>query len=691
MADPSQPKNLSAFWPNFNDASVYDEIVCDYGIGSLATTVLNYYGIDCDETIGGQLEDLDIRHMDALTLVKLSLLQDSAEDDKYYEPIMNHGENKVEFKAVGTYPGGVEDIYYTIATMNYIEECTGVMVTGKKPLPERKVANWKPIWGNIKLEDRIFDTSDMRTGCNTKGFSQYATIVFNEPHLTTGQSGYEDGLDNLYEHGGSGDDDLGPFDNIIGYVKFKDPGQYATNDTEITYSTSSQIPIRIGHDTGTGTTEKPYVGKTLAKHPTFKEDLYDPACWDDLNNLGSEAKWKDGVFVPVPELFRFTTAGGVQKDNFLGISKIYFLGIEIDVLDSRPKDEAKAVLRESVTDADGEVWASINNANTVILELDRGMHWEVAYDTSGKWKQPYIVFADNGEYDDPMTYGNNRHFYLTKTSAYYDEWGDKKEEDTQTVIPLGSTKGFIVKEIWAVADLETPSVIIYDPQGGGGGPWGDVENRAMKIAEEFDYQIAPLILTEDPAPIGYNGRLLDQSQHIKDNDPTTAQNFEETDLNEAMDEMSGGSGLSLNLSFLEAEQVKRLSGVLYEYMNGRDGQETVYTCGPNIEPQLGGYGPNGGIINQINYSYTDSQAYTISVNEGPRLAGQMAQIAVGPHFKASEDVGKGGIITDDLGNHIHYMVRLDNFGERIAINSCEEILRIGDRVNCTVNNVPVEA
>ena len=126
-------------------------------------------------------------------------------------------------------------------------------------------------------------------------------------------------------------------------------------------------------------------------------------------------------------------------------------------------------------------------------------------------------------------------------------------------------------------------------------------------------------------------------------------------------------------------------------MNGRDGQEKVYTCGPHCQPKLGGAGPDGGIINQINYSYTDSQSYTISVNEGPKLVGQLAQVGTGPYFKQAEDVSRLGVIIRDHGNHIHYDVRLDQYGERTAVNCCDQILRKGDRVNCTIHNNAVEA
>ena len=138
----ANPPNLQTFWPNFNDSSVYDEVTCDF-TGSLAQDVMNHFlpGM-CDDTTGGTLIDIDIKYMDAFTVVKLSLLEASADDNKYYEPIFDHATGKVTFEAIGSYSAGITDVYYTVATFNYTEECNGVMITGKKPLVERKLLDW---------------------------------------------------------------------------------------------------------------------------------------------------------------------------------------------------------------------------------------------------------------------------------------------------------------------------------------------------------------------------------------------------------------------------------------------------------------------------------------------------------------------------------------------------------------------
>ncbi len=128
------------FWESYGDIEgtgrqIFESIVCE-GQGSLAARVLNFYNINCSnssDSIGGDLTNLDIKHMDAMQIVKQSLMEHSAINDGMWEPIVN-GEGEVEFKDIGSYSSGVEGhIYHQIQTMDYKEECKGVMITGRKP------------------------------------------------------------------------------------------------------------------------------------------------------------------------------------------------------------------------------------------------------------------------------------------------------------------------------------------------------------------------------------------------------------------------------------------------------------------------------------------------------------------------------------------------------------------------------
>jgi hypothetical protein len=154
--------------------------------------------------------------------------------------------------------------------------------------------------------------------------------------------------------------------------------------------------------------------------------------------------------------------------------------------------------------------------------------------------------------------------------------------------------------------------------------------------------------------------------------------------------MDAGGGMTLTLSFLDENQVVRLSGALYEYMNSGDGVESTYVCGPNCDPDLGGTGPNGGIINSITYSYQDSNSYTVSVNCGPKLVGGMSQVTGGPSPKAAESFSAKGTIIQDMGNHVYFKVRVDGFKDVVAVNMTPTVLRTGDKVNVSIHNNPVE-
>jgi hypothetical protein len=145
------------------------------------------------------------------------------------------------------------------------------------------------------------------------------------------------------------------------------------------------------------------------------------------------------------------------------------------------------------------------------------------------------------------------------------------------------------------------------------------------------------------------------------------------------------------LSFLEEDETIRLSGELYDYMNSGDGIETTYICAPDSNPELGGIADNGGIVNSISYSYNDQGSYTISATSGPRLVGGLSQVDGGPTFKTSDSVSARGTVIQDMGNHVYYKVRIEGYGERIAICTCPDVIRVGDKVNCTVYNNPVES
>ena len=94
----------NTIWPQFGipafSLSEDVDVSCN-SVGRLAEAVLDEYGMDYLDTAaastGGDLEDLDIKRMDAMTINNLSLIERAAKSGKgFIEPIVNvHGE--VEF------------------------------------------------------------------------------------------------------------------------------------------------------------------------------------------------------------------------------------------------------------------------------------------------------------------------------------------------------------------------------------------------------------------------------------------------------------------------------------------------------------------------------------------------------------------------------------------------------------------
>ena len=651
------------FWPTFGTSAPFAEVVCDAG-GSLAVDVLNNYGIPCNGGVGGSLPNLDIKRMDAIQVIKLSLLEASANDGQIYEPIMN-SDGVVEFLAIGG-SGGLSggDIYYEIQTGTYREYCGGVMITGAMPLSERKDVEWKPIWEGG--EKAVYDTTLLvNEHCLSDTFSQQATIVFNDPHL---DSSYEDGIDNLYEITKDN-----PYDHILGYARFIDwPGAETDIDAVIKKEDTARILLPLPAGT---------LG-TLALRPDLSNMGIDTVgCYETGGVTVSDVE--NGVKLDIPSTFRFESVRETKIDKFQSILDVYVIGTEIADMRGVPPSDADAA-NKSPEKGSAICTIKVRKSYKECFKLSKGTHYVVGYTgMDSEDKTPYIVFIDNTRTDDPLKIlGTAPTKFNISPESVWENNGSSTGEGL--ILPTGGTHGILVSSIFVSVLLETPSIVVFHPDGS--------NRKAKTIAESLTYWVAPLVSIERPRPIAFNGDIIDMTESIIDHDPTTTQELTDTAYEQALDEMQG-NGMALSLSFLNEGQCAVLSGALFEYLNSGDsgGTESTFVCGPGTDATLGGTGPNGGIINSISYSYQDSNSYTISVNTGPTILGDMSQIEGGPSPMRSEDISAVGTVIQDLGNHINFKVRMDGFGERIAVNLSHHIIRVGDKVACTIHNNPVES
>lgn len=671
MANINTPEKLKESWPNFGDSTVEYTTATEGTTGSIAAAVVEYFGLSLESSstnIGGNLTGLDIKHMDALEIIKLSLLEASCENDSLsglYEVSVN-GEGEIKFINIGSSTSTFSsEIYYQVQTASFVEDCKGVLITGGKPMPIRKDLEWKAVWGDTK---KIYDVSAMVTKCTMPNYSTHAIIAFRNPHIDNGESQYNDGITNLYEI-------TDPFESIIGYAKYINiPGQ--TPLTNINYSKdSTTIPILVGNS-------NPNMGILQVIESTNADSsIWGATCWTDNPSVGDPESV--GIKIDIPEEFRFEDIRKEKIDNFVDVSEVVIIGYEIDAFNVAISSSYAATA--TPTDDNTTCVLRIHNAAENAYKLEEGKHYIIKYASSGDYEDPYIIFAKGCFPNDPKLYGKDTLYAFDSTTPFGILHGS--EERRGAILPIAGNKGYLIEEIWAMVKLNTPCISIRDPHQ----QINPSISSAYQMAENLEYLVTPILLYDPPAPISFNGSAVNQTDGVVDKDPTTPQDFTDTELELVMDQMDGGGGISLNLSFItDPEKLDNLSLNIFNYMNSGSGVETTYVCGPKAEPELGAQGYAGGVINSISYSYSDSSSYTISVNEGPKLIGGLGNCSLAASLKTTESLDARGTIISDLGNHIYYKVKIDSFGDRIAINTAPTILRVGDIVNCSIHNVPVE-
>lgn len=665
---------LKDFWPSFQEGDDLDRVDCSFD-GGIAKDVLDTFGIPHDTSVdGGPLDGLDIKSMDAMTALKMSLLDESSRAGRIYEPVTN-GEGLVEFVAIGEFDGlRNAEVYYEIQSGTFQEECTGVMVTGRRPLATRKKVEAKQIWEETGKQVKV--TPWMAPNCLSEKFSRYATIPFKDPHLS--DTAWEDGIDNFY-------DIKSPWETLLGYVRYVSwKGMEEDQDADVRRSSQSRLSIKVSGEGDTNYNAD--LGKLQVRPPMPEMTEEEKACFA---NASSDVNYNDGVKIDTSELdyLRFETIRGYETDKLIGISGVYIIGRQIADCKSIPSDDASAN-NKNPTDKDATLKISIEESQDKTFLLSEGIHYQIAYSDTQP-QQASIVFASNIRNYDPKEFGTNKTFQVDPHCAFYREKnvGDNEGEFTASILPTGPTEAYLVSQVFCIVDIETPSIVIFHPK----------QDEAERIANDLSYELAPLVSEERPAPVAYSGRsfsgLIDLEEMQKDHDPTTQdQNFDDTEYSQAIRDMDRGGGITLSMPCMEEDEIVRLADTLYDYMNSGNGSVTTYVCSPDSDPQLGGYGyDNDSVVNEISYSYQDSNSYTISVSCGPRLLGDFAQVDGGPSYKMTEEVSARGTITGDKGDNALFNVLVDGYGPVIAINCSPNVLRVHDKVQVTIHNNPVEA
>jgi len=209
----------------------------------------------------------------------------------------------------------------------------------------------------------------------------------------------------------------------------------------------------------------------------------------------------DGVLIPIDSALRYETIRETKNDKLVKISAVYVVGLRIDTMSIAPKDDSSSLVDPTLDNA--KLIVTINRPDTTTIKLEPSKHYAIAYDnldSATEDKTPYVVFTKDVVKGDPFPYSKNQEFYVDPTCDYAIT-NDIGEDELQigTIFPHTRFKGILISDIWVMADLDTPSIVIRDP-----GTPDQTNANAEKIAQGLEYYIAPLVIVEPPAPIAYS-------------------------------------------------------------------------------------------------------------------------------------------------------------------------------------------
>jgi hypothetical protein len=661
----AEMRNANTAWPNFQSEDY--EIPIDTNVSPIITDVLETYDIPSGNVKSGKLLNVDLKRVPPIEAMKASLLELLALEGTFYELRVN-ATGKVETYIVGSKTANL-DLYYTIKSVGYLPKEVNVMVTGAKPRAKRIVYDFKHIIGGDATYT-IWDTTKLTSSCTVPGFSSSVVITYNDPLLTTGKASYRDGIPNMFEL-------TSPFQSIIGWAWNVNIKEETNSYVNIIQRNTASVPVLISEDGAIGIPRR-------RKYVSLTGDETD--CIPFEEDTGSHEGEPVVFEIPLVEGLTYESYRGTLVNKFMGINQLFAVGINLRTCRGIPIP-SKAI--EGNLEENTVVFVSSNNVDTNILKLSPGIHYIEDYtdssfiDGDGTIK---IQFANNALYNDKGRYGTNVNFYIDYSATDLINLLQPVITSTDlgfvgkgNLLPVnGDGTGLLIYQLWAQIDLDTPCFIISDPMG-----------RADDIAYNLDILISPIVLEEEPPPMALNGRLIDQTEGIKDNDPTTAQNFEDTPLERAQNDMKGRT-TSINLASLDEDATINLSAKLYSILKKDSGISYSHTCGPNSKVSVGDKGPNGKIINTITYNYSDSGSYLITAVEGDLSYGNFAGMGGGLYKKQVEDVTATGTIIQQIGDHVYFKVRVDGVGNIVALNGYPGVLDIGDKVNVIIHNNAVE-
>jgi len=584
------------------------------------------YSPGSNAAVGGALPGMDIKSYDAMGVIKASLLESFA-GRLYTLPVdimVDPEDGRVEFFEIGTFSATVTDIYQVIQNVGYQQQVGGCVVTGKKPIPYRRIENKI----NMLADSYIYNMTMYNTDCIfADEYDLQASIVYKDPLYMYDDLWYSSGWGSLRGHIHTFE---GPDDESF-IIRFND-------SSTVPQHISDGFPSKVYVVTPTGGDDPP-------SSPEEAECIWYDSFTSGANTL---------LIKPQEAISQKNTRQG-NMTTFEGLADLYLIGRGI--LDIK---EVPLKCGDSTDSNSGTCAVTYLATQQSVVRLSAGQQYAVKNEEDGARVQ--FISKMPGY----LEYGRDTPFFDVIRQVM---------QQSADIFPLGDGSAIMVDYTMATLDLNLPSILVASRKKG-----------AWAAAKRINYYVSNLVIYDEPAPVAINGVYYD----MEDMQPHRAINNPPDyvyEIDAAMSAMDQGSVINVELGTLGISDCEYLSETIYEMMLAEDGVTTEYMCGPLCDPQLGGVGPGGGIINSISYKYQDESSYLIYVSEGSPLSG-MSGINT-PRRLATEDVSLiGRVVSKPSGGTVK--VYIEKFGSYKALIAGPMHLRVGDLVNVTLFNYPRE-
>jgi hypothetical protein len=685
---------------------------------AVSQLVLETYNIPFSlPVLGGSMPGYDIRNQDATSMLRLSLSTELLDTPPPgsgrtgpagFAEVEIDGDGLGRFYIVGATVASNLDVRYCIPTGQLTNVSDLVIVRGYDPPITRELR--EPFDGLKNKEFMGYDDC-ARESCEEDHNSKYATLSYDDPAL---DQAYNDDIINSYE--------IGAFESLLGYIVDFDvsadsesvPGlrisfgdstkEYIRFDAELFKTSIVDGTITIDDFRGaTGANETLGAGRAQGQPVGGAPGATVPATVTTVNQQTGQCTISNTTLVGstitigVDRFKRLNKFGQLESD-LIGVQDIVFSGQKVFQIQEfagggGATGFAKTIInphKELISLQHGRNWTWTTDADENVI-IDLFSIIETAFTAViCKFYDPFPTTPPNFEYrettkDQPNTF--------TISSNQFRDY----------VCAIGDPLGYKVVsgEMCIVVERRRPSIDVYDPRG-----------FAMGVAESISITYTPIVLVDLPPPIAYaataplqsidestgsGGRtlpaegIIDQTDGIRDNDPSTVQDFDESELSILQDN-TNGSTIDITLPFLDEDQCLEIARNFLAEQT-----ETVISTsvvlGPDSTPRLGDVFTdttgNISIINEINYSYTDASQYLITATTGPKYltAGSFNN---SQYQLQTEEVTKEGIIVQDRGDGATYVVRIQGGEEMVALSFVLDDISVGDKCQVRIFNNPVE-